>query len=115
MSIITTVLFILLVLIHLFRYIDNLFNPKKVVNKQPLTITNGKEREFTHLEYYLEVLKIPPFTSITHVIVEKHYYHSIMYLSDSNIFDQLIQSKRVEIESARKYLIDFLNYTAFIS
>lgn len=111
----TTVLFVAVILFRLYQYIDNAFTPKKVVQNQPAAISNGKERRLDLLTHYFSVLKIDQSNSITHELVERHYSQCIMELNDSSFQDQSIQEKRIEVEAARTYLLDFINYMAHIS
>ncbi len=111
----TTVLLITSLLYHLYRYIDHIFTPTKAALKKPAAIVNGKESTFDHLTYYYSVLKIDPAVRITHDLVEKHYYQCIQDLNDASILDQRVHKKRNEVEAARTYLIDHINYLAHVN
>ena len=109
------ILSIVLMVIYLFKYIDRLFSPKKVVHNTSISISNDKETQASLISHYYSVLKMDPNTRLSGDIVDGYYFNALSTLNNSNQLDPFIHEKKEEIDAARSYLLDYIGYMGHIN
>jgi hypothetical protein len=81
----------------------------------PKHIVNGKSVQDGLLIYYHTVLDLPYQTRLTEELVVDGYQRNLRYLEESIRLNEKPRYTREEIEAARKYLQDFINYMAYVN
>jgi len=85
----------------------------RVPKKEPVAISNERRKDIDMLGRYYDVLKIEYSTSIYPRLVEELYTSRLTELMSSNLPEPSYQKKLDELESARSYLHDFIEYMAY--
>lgn len=98
----------------LYKMIERVFKRNKhVPKKEPLAISNTRRKDLDLLGRYYDVMKIDHSTSIYPRLVEEQYTSRLTDLMSSNLTESSFMEKLDELEAARSYLHDFIEYMAF--
>jgi len=81
----------------------------------PQHITNGKKLEEHLLFHYYKVLDIPHEKRLSEELIKDGYERSRRYLDESIKLNEKPRYSQEEIEAARIYLQDFINYMAYVN
>lgn len=105
----------LLIVIYIIRRIneDKIYTFKK--GQPPQHITNGKKLEEQLLFHYYKVLDIPHEKRLSEELIIDGYKRSKRYLDESIKLNEKPRYSQEEIEAARIYLQDFINYMAYVN
>jgi hypothetical protein len=81
----------------------------------PQHITNGKNVQDGLLLHYHKVLDLPHRVRLSEELVTNGYQRNLRYLEESILLNEKPRFSREDIEAARKYLQDFINYMAYVN
>ena len=111
---ITLSIALLIIIYYGIKHIENKQHPFKK-GQPPQHITNGKKLEEHLLFHYYKVLDIPHEKRLSEVLIIDGYKRSKRYLDESIKLNEKPRYSQEEIEAARKYLQDFIDYMAYIN
>ena len=111
---ITLSIALLLIAYYGIKYFENKQHPFKK-GQPPQHITNGKKLDEHLLVHYYKVLDIPNEKRLSEELIIDGYERSKLYLGESIKLNEKPRYSQEEIEAARIYLQDFINYMAYIN
>lgn len=92
---------------------DKVYPFKK--GQPPKHITNGKKLEEHLLFHYYKVLDIPHEKRLSEELIKDGYERSRRYLDESIKLNEKPRYGQEEIEAARIYLQNFINYMSYVN
>ena len=102
------IFFIICLLIK--AYLEAFFTKEETASKPLIYEVNGKQTPIPMERYYIELLGLSLFKSITIEIIAEAYYHKLSEVADRRLSGETIYFDIAELKAAKAYLVDACEY-----